>query len=125
MGLKRFAVFAVVMLAWCLYQADIGLGGSVLTKEEATKDCGAHLYEWYTGCSKSVCFKATSVDYIIHHECRPVVPEYEVPDTTNCAVVSNSSLTFPDCCPYVQCDGDQVAPTETGLDSAKIRGIHD
>jgi len=65
----------------------------------------ADLTEWSSSsgaCDKIVCHVEPSGNYTVTHECRQTEPS-ENPDTTNCVWVTNTTASFPDCCPQLDC----------------------
>lgn len=53
-------------------------------------------------CDLVVCHVEPSGNYTVTHTCRPREP-YENPDSVNCEWVSNTTATYPDCCPELSC----------------------
>ncbi|RUS76238.1 hypothetical protein EGW08_016011 [Elysia chlorotica] len=84
----------------------------IVSKELITGACvdntgveRADLAEWTSSagaCDKVVCHVEPSGNYTVTHDCRPREP-YENPDSVNCEWISNSSATYPDCCPELSC----------------------
>lgn len=117
-GWLRAAPGAALWVLGALVTAQLlGLGGSTSSYraglEQLTLGLGCedslgvaktHLEEWQEGdCDRTICWHGTSFNYTITYSCRDI-PDAENPDTTNCEVQSNLTMTFPACCPTLACD---------------------
>jgi len=63
------------------------------------------LEEWTSSsgsCDRIVCHVEPSGNYTVTHSCRPIEPN-ENPDQANCAWISNTTATYPNCCPKLSC----------------------
>ncbi|XP_053395480.1 uncharacterized protein LOC123523305 [Mercenaria mercenaria] len=94
----------------------------IVTKTEFPANCidgdgvtRTHLHNWTSSagaCDRRVCYEGAleTIKWQINYDCPEQI---EFLDTVNCEYVLDSTLTFPQCCPYLVCSN--ISATTTTL----------